>query len=132
MKRLPLALFCVALSLAACAQDANPSVAAKPGAQSRKPVVAAAGAGAEPTFAAGSAETRARDTIRKLAPTVRIDQIGAALGLASWVAIVGTPAPGEAVDAFGLGWAFMAVTAVLAGLALLPMARGRLVHTLPV
>jgi EmrB/QacA subfamily drug resistance transporter len=59
-------------------------------------------------------------------------QIGAALGLATWVAIVGTPAPGDAVDAFGLGWAFMSVTAVLAALALLPMARGRLVHTLPV
>ena len=59
-------------------------------------------------------------------------QIGAALGLASWVAIVGTPSPADAVDAFGLGWAFMAVTAVLAGLALMPMARGRLVHTLPV
>ena len=78
MKRLSLALFCVALSLAACAQDATPSVAAKPGAQSKKPVVAAAGAGAEPTFAAGSPEARARDTIRKLAPNVRIDQIDAA------------------------------------------------------
>ena len=59
-------------------------------------------------------------------------QIGAALGLASWVAIVGTPAAADAVDAFGKGWAFMSVTAVFAGLALLPMARGRLVHTLPV
>ena len=78
MKRFPLALFCVALSLAACAQDANPSVAAKPGAQSKKPVVAAAGAGTEPTFAAGTPEARARDTIRKLAPSVRIDQISAA------------------------------------------------------
>jgi len=76
MKRLTLALSCVALSLAACAQDATPSVAAKPGAQSRKPVVAAAGV--EPTFAAGSPEARARDTIRKLAPNVRIDQISAA------------------------------------------------------
>lgn len=76
MKRLTLALSCVALSLAACAQDATPSVAAKPGAQARKPVVAAAGV--EPTFAAGSPEARARDTIRKLAPNVRIDQISAA------------------------------------------------------
>ena len=76
MKRLTLALSCVALSLAACAQDATPSVAAKPGAQARKPVVAAGGV--EPTFAAGSPEARARDTIRKLAPNVRIDQISAA------------------------------------------------------
>jgi EmrB/QacA subfamily drug resistance transporter len=59
-------------------------------------------------------------------------QIGAALGLASWVAIVGTPAPADALDAFGSGWLFMAVTAVLAGLALLPMAGGRLVHRLVV
>jgi hypothetical protein len=59
-------------------------------------------------------------------------QIGAALGLAAWVAIVGAPAPGDALDAFAGGWAFMSVTAVLAGLALLPMARGRLVHTLAV
>ena len=59
-------------------------------------------------------------------------QIGAALGLAAWVAIVGTPAPDDALDAFASGWAFMALTAVLAGLALLPMARGRLVHTLTV
>jgi hypothetical protein len=59
-------------------------------------------------------------------------QIGAALGLATWVAIVGTPSPADAVDAFASGWAFMSVTAVLAGLALVPMARGRLVHTLPV
>ncbi len=59
-------------------------------------------------------------------------QIGAALGLAAWVAIVGTPAPGDALDAFAGGWAFMSLTAVLAGLALLPMARGRRVHTLPV
>ena len=68
MKRLTLALSCVALSLAACAQDATPSVAAKPGAQARKPVVAAGGV--EPTFAAGSPEARARDTIRKLVATI--------------------------------------------------------------
>ena len=59
-------------------------------------------------------------------------QIGAALGLAAWVAIVGTPAPDDALDAFASGWAFIALTAVLAALALLPMARGRLVHTLTV
>jgi hypothetical protein len=59
-------------------------------------------------------------------------QIGAALGLAAWVAIVGTPAPAEVLDAFQSGWAFMATTAVLAGLALAPMARGRFVHRLVV
>lgn len=75
MKRLSLALTCIALSLAACAQDANPAaaVAAKPGAQSTKPV-----AGLEPAIAPGTPEARARDTIRKLAPSIRIDQIGAA------------------------------------------------------
>lgn len=75
MKRLSLAVLCVALSLAACAQDANPAIAAKPGAQAQKPAAAVAG---EPTFAAGTPEARARDTIHKLAPNVRIDQIAAA------------------------------------------------------
>ena len=74
MKRLSLAALSVALSLTACAQDANPAaVAAKPGAQSTRPA-----AGLEPAVAPGSPEARARDTIRKLAPNVRIDQIGAA------------------------------------------------------
>jgi len=75
MKRLSLAVLCVALSLAACAQDATPAIAAKPGAQAQKPAAAVAG---EPTFAAGTPEARARDTIHKLAPNVRIDQIAAA------------------------------------------------------
>ena len=59
-------------------------------------------------------------------------QIGAALGLAAWVAIVGTPAPADVLGAFQSGWAFMATTAVLAGVALAPMARGRPVHRLVV
>jgi EmrB/QacA subfamily drug resistance transporter len=86
-----------------------------------------------PSFTATAAATLAPG---KLSTGIGVQtmcrQIGAALGLAAWVAIVGTPAPGAALDAFAGGWAFMSVTAVLAGLALLPMARGRLVHTLPV
>ena len=86
-----------------------------------------------PSFTATAAATLQPDQLATgIGVQTMCRQIGAALGLASWVAIVGTPAPGDAVDAFGLGWAFMAVTAVLAGLALLPMARGRLVHTLAV
>src|SRR3954447_6428278 len=86
-----------------------------------------------PSFTATAAATLSPDQLSTgIGVQTMFRQIGAALGLAAWVAIVGTPAPGDAVDAFGLGWAFMAVTAVLAGLALVPMARGRLVHTLPV
>lgn len=74
MKRLIFALTCVALSLAACAQDATPAaVAAKPGAQATR-----AALGAEPPVVAGSPEARARDVIRKINPTIRIDQIGPA------------------------------------------------------
>jgi hypothetical protein len=59
-------------------------------------------------------------------------QLGAALGLAAWVAIAGHAAPADVLDAFGAGWVFMATAAVAASLALLPMARGRLVHRLVV
>ena len=86
-----------------------------------------------PSFTATAAATLRPDQLSTgIGVQTMFRQIGAALGLAAWVAIVGTPAPGDALDAFGMGWAFMAVTAVLAALALLPMARGRLVHTLPV
>jgi MFS family permease len=86
-----------------------------------------------PSFTATAAATLRPDQLSTgVGVQTMFRQIGAALGLASWVAIVGTPTPGDAVDAFGMGWAFMSVTAVLAGLALVPMARGRLVHTLPV
>jgi EmrB/QacA subfamily drug resistance transporter len=86
-----------------------------------------------PSFTATAAATLAPEQLATgIGVQTMCRQIGAALGLASWVAIVGTPAPGDAVDAFGLGWAFMSVTAVLAGLALVPMARGRLVHRLVV
>jgi EmrB/QacA subfamily drug resistance transporter len=86
-----------------------------------------------PSFTATAAATlRPEQLATGIGVQTMCRQIGAALGLASWVAIVGTPAPADAVDAFGAGWLFMAVTAVLAGLALLPMARGRLVHRLVV
>jgi EmrB/QacA subfamily drug resistance transporter len=86
-----------------------------------------------PSFTATAAATLAPESLSTgIGVQTMCRQIGAALGLASWVAIVGTPAPADALDAFGSGWLFMAVTAVLAGLALLPMARGRLVHRLVV
>src|SRR4249919_1689883 len=76
MNRLLLAMTCAALSLAACAQDAAPAVAAKPGAQSRR--VVASGASLDVPVVAGSPEARARDVIRGINPAVRIDAIGAA------------------------------------------------------
>ncbi|HYH91468.1 MAG TPA: MFS transporter [Solirubrobacteraceae bacterium] len=86
-----------------------------------------------PSFTATAAATLAPEQLATgIGVQTMCRQIGAALGLAAWVAIVGTPSPADAVDAFASGWLFMAVTAVLAGLALLPMARGRLVHTLAV
>jgi hypothetical protein len=86
-----------------------------------------------PSFTATAAATLAPESLATgIGVQTMCRQIGAALGLASWVAIVGTPSPANALDAFGSGWLFMAVTAVLAGLALLPMARGRLVHRLVV
>ena len=86
-----------------------------------------------PSFTATAAATlRPEQLSTGIGVQTMFRQIGAALGLAAWVAIVGTPSPADAVDAFASGWLFMAVTAVLAGLALLPMARGRLVHRLVV
>ena len=86
-----------------------------------------------PSFTATAAATlRPEQLATGIGVQTMCRQIGAALGLAAWVAIVGTPAPADALDAFASGWLFMAVTAVLAGLALLPMARGRLVHRLVV
>ena len=41
-------------------------------------------------------------------------QIGSALGIAIFVAIVGTPAPAAALAAFRGGWVFMMVAAVAA------------------
>ena len=86
-----------------------------------------------PSFTATAAATLKPDELSTgIGVQTMCRQIGAALGLAAWVAIVGTPAPDDALDAFAHGWAFMAVTAALAGLALAPMARGRFVHRLVV
>ena len=72
-----------------------------------------------PSFTATAAATLRPDQLSTgIGVQTMFRQIGAALGLATWVAIVGTPSPGDAVDAFASGWAFMSVTAVLAGLAL--------------
>ena len=86
-----------------------------------------------PSFTATAAATLKPDQLSTgIGVQTMCRQIGAALGLAAWVAIVGTPAPGDVLGAFQSGWAFMATTAVLAGVALAPMARGRLVHRLVV
>jgi hypothetical protein len=46
-------------------------------------------------------------------------QIGAALGVAVLVAVVGTPAPQDAVAAFGHGWLFVAGVMGAASVAML-------------
>ncbi|GAB1645393.1 MFS transporter [Krasilnikovia sp. MM14-A1259] len=46
-------------------------------------------------------------------------QVGGALGVAAFVAILGTPAPGDALDAFRDGWAFMVLAALTGGLLML-------------
>ena len=44
-------------------------------------------------------------------------QLGIALGVAILVAVLGTPAPSEVLDAFQAGWAFQIVAALLGALA---------------
>jgi EmrB/QacA subfamily drug resistance transporter len=46
-------------------------------------------------------------------------QVGGALGVAAFVAIVGTPAPRQALDAYRHGWAFMVAAAAVGGLLML-------------
>jgi uncharacterized protein (TIGR00369 family) len=58
-------------------------------------------------------------------------QIGAALGVAVLIAIIGTPAPGEAVDAFANGWTFIALTSVGAALAAAALGRVQVVGAAP-
>jgi thiol:disulfide interchange protein DsbC len=72
MKRLSLTLIGVALSVSACAQSSAPATAAKPGAKSTVPAIA------EPAFAAGTPEARARAAIRKINPNVSVDKLGPA------------------------------------------------------
>ncbi len=50
-----------------------------------------------------------------------IRQLGAVLGVALFVAIIGSPAPSGAVAAFHRGWAFAACSSVLAALAALAL-----------
>jgi EmrB/QacA subfamily drug resistance transporter len=52
-------------------------------------------------------------------------QVGAALGVAAFVAIVGTPAPGQGVESYRGGWVFMAAAATLGGLLMLAARRAR-------
>lgn len=49
-------------------------------------------------------------------------QIGAALGIATWVALFGTPAGNEVLDAFDRGFAYMALCSLLAATTLLALA----------
>ena len=54
-----------------------------------------------PSFTATAAATLRPDELSTgIGVQTMCRQIGAALGLAAWVAIVGTPAPGDAIDAF--------------------------------
>jgi EmrB/QacA subfamily drug resistance transporter len=46
-------------------------------------------------------------------------QVGAALGVAAFVALVGTPSRAEAVTAYRTGWTFMSAAALLGGLLML-------------
>ena len=50
-----------------------------------------------------------------------IRQLGAVLGVAVFVAIIGSPAPAAAVAAFHRGWAFAAGSSAVAGLAALAL-----------
>jgi hypothetical protein len=50
-------------------------------------------------------------------------QIGVALGVAVLVSIVGTPAPGEAVNRFQDGYTFIAVVALVAAVAMAAIGR---------
>jgi EmrB/QacA subfamily drug resistance transporter len=50
-------------------------------------------------------------------------QIGAVLGIAVLIAVVGTPAPAEALDTFHRAWTLMAIPATAAGLLALALGR---------
>jgi MFS family permease len=58
-------------------------------------------------------------------------QIGSALGVAILIAIVGSPAPGDAVSVFDHAWIFMAFAAAAAFLAFLALGRVRVAGTEP-
>ncbi len=50
-------------------------------------------------------------------------QIGAALAIAAWVALYGTPTAADVLDAFDRGFAYMAACSLAAALTLLALAR---------
>lgn len=52
-------------------------------------------------------------------------QIGAVVGIATLIAVVGTPAPGDAVQTFHHAWALMTATGVTAGLLAVTLGRVR-------
>jgi uncharacterized protein (TIGR00369 family) len=56
-------------------------------------------------------------------------QIGSAFGVAILIAIIGTPAPGNALDVFDHAWTFMAIVAAAAFLAFLALGRVRVAGT---
>jgi uncharacterized protein (TIGR00369 family) len=58
-------------------------------------------------------------------------QIGSALGVAILIAIVGTPAPGDALAAFDNAWTFMSIVSGAAFLAFLALGRVRVAGTEP-
>jgi EmrB/QacA subfamily drug resistance transporter len=55
-------------------------------------------------------------------------QVGAVLGISALLAVVGSPAPGEAVDAFHRAWTLIAATGLAAGLLGLALGRVRARH----
>ena len=55
-------------------------------------------------------------------------QIGAVVGIATLVAVLGTPAPGDAVRMFHRAWALMALTGASAGLLAVALGRVRARH----
>lgn len=50
-------------------------------------------------------------------------QVGAVLGVATLIGILGTPAPGHAVAAFRHGWYAVAAASLLAACATVPLVR---------
>jgi EmrB/QacA subfamily drug resistance transporter len=78
-----------------------------------------------PSFTAAAAATLPPERLATgIGAQTTFRQIGAAVGVAAWVALVGTPAPADALDAFRQGFGFMGACAVAAGLTMAVLARG--------
>jgi drug/metabolite transporter superfamily protein YnfA len=70
-----------------------------------------------PSFTAAAVSTLASERLATgIGVQTTFRQIGTALGIAAWVAIVGTPSPRHVLDAFDHGFAFVAACAAAAGL----------------